>query len=175
MRFGAAKSAFVLCCAAWLAACAGVPEPAPTGATFVIVRHAEKATDDPRDPSLTPVGQARAERLARMLADAELTAVYSTGYRRTQSTAQPTARQHGLPVTTYDAAQPPEVLAARLRAAHPGGTVLVVGHSNTAPGLAAALCACDVEPMTESAYGRYYRLAAPASADAPARLEVLAW
>lgn len=167
--------AVALCCAASLAACAGLPEPTPAGATFVLVRHAEKATDDPRDPSLTPAGLDRAERLARMLADAGLTAVYATAYRRTQSTAQPTASQHGLPVTTYDAAQPPAALAARLRADHRRGTVLVVGHSNTAPGLAAALCACEVEPLAESEYGRYYRLTAPASPEAPARLEVLAW
>jgi broad specificity phosphatase PhoE len=143
-------------------------EPA---ATFVVVRHAEKAQDDPRDPS--PAGRARAERLAGMLADAPLAAVYATPFRRTRATAQPAARLHGLTVTTYDAAQPAAALAARLRASHARGTVLVVGHSNTAPALAAALCACVVEPMPKDEYGRYYRLGA--SPGAPARLEVLAW
>lgn len=162
-------------CVLLLAACAGTRATETSGATFVIVRHAEKADDDPRDPTLTPAGQARAERLARMLADAPLTAVYATRFRRTRSTAQPAARAHGLAVVTYDAARAPADIAAQLRANHTRGSVLVVGHSNTAPGLAAALCACDVEPMPESEYGRYYRLTAPASSGAPARLEVLAW
>lgn len=170
---GAAAGA--LACAFLLAAGATAPPDASTGATFVIVRHAEKATDDPRDPTLTPAGQARAERLARMLARPPLTAVYATAYRRTRATAAPAARLHGLPVTAYDAAQPPADIAARLRARHADGTVLVVGHSNTAPGLAAALCECEVESMPESEYGRYYRLTTPASAGTPARLEVLEW
>jgi phosphohistidine phosphatase SixA len=165
----------VLVCALALAACVTAPDDASTGATFVIVRHAEKATDDPRDPELAPAGEARAGRLARMLADAPLTAVYATAFRRTRLTAEPVARMHGLPVTPYDAKRPPADTAAELRARHPQGTVLVVAHSNTAPDLAAVLCGCEVEPLPESEYGRYYRLTAPASAKLPARLEVLAW
>jgi phosphohistidine phosphatase SixA len=170
-----AAAALALACALSLIGCVTPPEAASTGTTFVIVRHAEKATDDPRDPSLTPAGEARAERLAQMLADAPLTAVYATAFRRTRLTAEPAARLHGLPVTTYEAKQPPADTASELRARHTHGNVLVVAHSNTAPGLAAALCDCDVEPLTESEYGRYYRLTAPAPGSMPARLEVLAW
>lgn len=157
------------------ASCASAPPDATTGATFLIVRHAEKAADDPRDPLLSAAGQARAARLATLLADAPLKAVYSTGFRRTQATAQPVASAHGLAVEPYDARVAPSELAARLRARHSEGTVLVVGHSNTAPALAAALCACPVAPMPESEYGIHYRLEAPAAIDAPARLEVVAW
>ena len=59
--------------------------------TFVLVRHAEKATDDPKDPSLSDVGRARAARLLVSFDGVPVTAVYATGYRRTQATAQPTA------------------------------------------------------------------------------------
>lgn len=163
-----------LACLALLAACTGLAAREVAAATFVIVRHAEKAQDDPRDPTLTPAGRARAERLARMLADAPLAAVYASRFRRTRATAQPAARVHDLTVLTYDAARPAAELAAQLRASHARGTVLVVGHSNTVPALAAALCACAVEPMPEGEYGRYYRLTA-LSPDVPARLEVLAW
>lgn len=77
-----------------------------------------------------------------------------TDTRRTRQTAAPVAQVHGLPVITYDAKQQATALAARLRDAHPTGTVLVVGHSNTAPAIASALCGCEVEPMGEDEYDR---------------------
>ena len=46
--------------------------------------------------------------------------------------------------------------------------MLVVGHSNTAPAIAAALCGCAVAPMAEHAYDRLYRIDVPAAG--PARL-----
>lgn len=135
-----------------LAGCRSVPDPAD-GATFIVVRHAEKAIDDPRDPTLTSAGVARAERLARRLHRAPLVAVYATPLRRAQATAAPTARDHRLPVTTYDATSAAE-FARGLRARHAAGTVLVVGHSNTVPAIAQALCDCAIAPIADSEYGR---------------------
>ena len=136
-----------------LAGCASVPDPAG-GVTFVIVRHAEKADDDPRDPSLTPEGERRAERLASAMRLRPLVAVYATPLRRTQATAAPAAQGAGLPVTTYDPTVPAPELAGRLRQAHTAGTVLVVGHSNTVPAIASALCGCEIAPIPETEYGR---------------------
>jgi len=143
-----------------LAACASTsPTPTPTpGASFVIVRHAEKSSDDPRDPSLSEAGRARAQRLAAALKTQPLRAVYATAYRRTQQTGEPTAQSHRLQVVTYDAKQPAADFAATLRREHPSGTVLVVGHSNTAPDIAAALCQCSVTPMAETEYDRRMRI-----------------
>lgn len=124
-------------------------------AVFVLVRHAEKAKDDPKDPTLSEAGIARAERIAASLAGAPVRAAYATAYRRTQLTATPTARSHGLDVRTYDAAQPTAEFARQLRASHRTGTVLVVGHSNTIPDLAAALCACPVGKMAEDEFDRW--------------------
>jgi len=120
----------------------------------VLVRHAEKATDDPKDPSLSDVGRARAARLAASFDGVPVTAVYATGYRRTQATAQPTAEAHGLPVRTYEAGMPADAFAATLRATHASGTVLVVGHSNTVPAIASALCGCAVAPMRDDEFDR---------------------
>ena len=70
--------------------CGGCMTKAPSGASiadttvFVIVRHAEKASNDPKDPSLSEAGHARARRLTERLAVQRMTAVYATGYRRTQ-------------------------------------------------------------------------------------------
>lgn len=135
----------------------------------VLVRHAEKASDDPKDPSLSEAGQDRAQRLADALADAPLAAAYATAYRRTQSTAAPSAARHGIAVTTYDASQPAAAFAERLRETHAEGTVLIVGHSNTVPALAAALCGCEVAPMREDEFDR--RIEIRIAVDGQARIE----
>src|SRR5690606_4222872 len=63
--------------------------------TVVVVRHAEKA-DASRDPSLSEAGRARALALDSALADARVTAVIVTPYRRNAETAAPVAARHGL-------------------------------------------------------------------------------
>ena len=144
-----------------VAACGTTKSTAPAGATtttFVLVRHAEKGTDDARDPSLNDAGRARAERLAQLLSDAPLTTVYATAYRRTQQTAQPAAAEHGISVTTYDAKMADAAFASQLRAAHARGTVLVVGHSNSVPGIVAALSGTAVEAIQDDQFDRIYRV-----------------
>ncbi len=165
-----------------LAACAGAP-PQPQsqpqsqsqsqspGTRYVIVRHAEKASDDPRDPSLSPAGRQRALRLAERLREEPLRAVYVTHYRRTAQTAEPSAQAHALVARSYDARQPAAAFAAQLRRAHSAGSVLVVGHSNTAPDIAAALCACSVAPMPETEFDRRMIVDIDAQGRARLRLE----
>jgi broad specificity phosphatase PhoE len=125
------------------------------GTIFVIVRHAEKAADDPKDPTLSEAGHARALRLAERLADAHVSAVYATGYRRTQLTAAPTALAHEVEVRIYDAAMNAADFAAQLRGRQAPGTVLVVGHSNTVSAIAGALCECEVAPLRDDEYDRW--------------------
>lgn len=141
----------VLLALALLAGCVTPPAPATT---IILVRHAEKVPDGSKDPELTPAGVARADALAVRLADAPLDAVYSTAFRRTQQTAAPTARGHHLAVVTYDAKESAADLSARLKREHAGQNVLVVGHSNTIPGIASALCSCAVAEMSEAEYDR---------------------
>lgn len=138
---------------ALLAGCASAPHD-EARTTFILVRHAEKVADGSKDPPLTAAGEQRAQALSRRLASMRLSAVYATGFQRTQQTAAPTARAHGLDVITYDAKQPAPQLAAQLRRDHTRGTVLVVGHSNTIPDIATALCDCAVAPMSEAEYDR---------------------
>lgn len=146
----------VLVLLASLAAGCGTATPRDTVAplTFVVVRHGEKASDDPEDPSLSTAGRARAAALAERLLDEPLVAVYATEFRRTRQTAQPAATAHRLPVGAYYARGPAGEIAAQWRQAHRAGTVLVVGHSNTVPDLVAALCACATAPMDDSEYDR---------------------
>ena len=142
----------LLACALLLGCTPTRPTPAPL--VFVIVRHAEKASDEPRDPTLSAAGRARAQRLADSLAARRLAAVYATGYRRTRETAAATAAAHGLAVASYDAGQDAGTFAAELRQRHASGTVLVVGHSNTVPAIAAALCGCTVAALGEDEFDR---------------------
>ncbi|GAB3388475.1 phosphoglycerate mutase family protein [Lysobacter fragariae] len=136
-----------------LAACTSNP-PRATATTFVLVRHAEKASDASKDPPLSPQGEARAHALATLLQDRPLAAVYATAYQRTQLTARPAAASQGLAVTTYDANRTAAEFAATLQRDHAGTNVLVVGHSNTVPDIAAALCRCSVAPIADGEFDR---------------------
>lgn len=156
--------------AACVMSCSTQPRPSATDTTFLVVRHAEKVLDDSADPALTDTGQKRAEALAGSLTHQPLTAVYATAFRRTQQTAVPAARAHGLQVITYDAKQPAAHFVAQLRHAHRAGMVLVVGHSNTVPAIASALCACDVPPMDDTEYNR--RMTIRIAPDGTARLAI---
>ena len=45
---------------------------AQTTTTFILVRHAEKGTDDPRDPDLSDAGKQRAQVLANLLKETKV-------------------------------------------------------------------------------------------------------
>ena len=49
-----------------------------------IVRHAEKTATGGKDPDLSVAGQKRAEALARILKDSQITTVFVTEFKRTQ-------------------------------------------------------------------------------------------
>lgn len=133
-------------------------ESVPAG-TIIVVRHAEKI-DDSRDPALSAAGQARAQALAEVLADAGLDVAYASQYQRTRLTAEPAAEAAGLEVIVASVEGDIEAWAAsfarELIGHHSGETVLVVGHSNTVPPLVAVLCSCEVEPLADSNYDRIY-------------------
>ena len=72
----------------------------------------------------------------------------------TGQTIAAVAARHHLPVTLYAAGDAASAFAARLRAAHPTGSVLIAGHSNTVPGIVAALCQCEAAEMPDHEYDR---------------------
>lgn len=101
--------------------------------TIYIVRHAEKQLVDNPDPDLAQVGQVRAKKLAQILQNQEIKHIFSSDYKRTRQTAQPTAEQFGLIIQTYDPRNQ-DALVDQLRSLE--GNILVVGHSNTVSQLA---------------------------------------
>src|SRR5690606_26671440 len=97
-----------------------------------IVRHAEKLlTGD--DPALSVAGNARAIKLSQILADEEITHVFSTDYNRTRLTVSPTANGAGVRIESYDPKNH-DGLVTQLRDLD--GNIVVVGHSNTVSQLA---------------------------------------
>jgi broad specificity phosphatase PhoE len=116
-----------------------LPAAARAQRALIIVRHAEKISDT--DERLSEAGVARAARLAAMLRDAGVTAIYATNTERTIHTAKPLADALRLSVETYDTrvgagtkldSRP---FVERLRKENGGDVVLIVGHSNTVPDL----------------------------------------
>jgi broad specificity phosphatase PhoE len=123
--------------------------PAPV---VYLVRHAEKL-DDSKDPPLSEAGAARAAELARMLAEAGITHVWSTDLKRTRLTAGPVAQRSSVTVATYDPAKLDQ-LAIRLKTTP--GRHLVVGHSNTTPDLVRALGGDPHGAIQDTEYDRLY-------------------
>ena len=112
----------------------------------IVVRHAERADGGAgtaaamtsgNDPELSEAGKARAQKLATMLGDAGIVAIYTTEYRRTKDTAAPLAARTGAKVEAV-ASRDLAILVAKIKS-HTAGAVLVVGHSNTVPQIVKAL------------------------------------
>jgi len=141
-----------------LGACATI-QPARTPDTVAVaahkqvfvIRHLQKGQGE--DPPLTAQGAANAERLADLLSDRGIAAIFATRTRRTMETAAPLARRLGIAITPYDPKNPGALADAV--AAVPG-PVLVVGHSNTVPDLVDRLGGPAQPPMSEQDYGRLF-------------------
>ena len=123
--------------------------------TFILVRHAEKSQDDPRDPSLSEVGIKRALALKTLLSQTEISALYSTSYKRTRSTVQPIAEATGLEIQTYDPRSAD--FLKEIMEKYKGKTVVVSGHSNTTPLVANMLIGSrKFQQLSEDDYSKVF-------------------
>jgi len=118
-----------------------------------IVRHAEKANSGGKDPELSVQGRKRAEALANILKDSQITAVFVTEFKRTQETAAPTARAAHVSPTVIPANNI-GVLVEKLRTLN--GNALVVGHGNTIPDLLRALGIATPVSIPEDDYAEIF-------------------
>lgn len=142
----------------------GPSKPAgPAQWTFTVVRHADRADDGTDDPPLTDAGDNRADRLADLLQPQHGVAVYASPYRRAQQTAMPTSVAWDVPVTTYDPTDAPEVLLSQVVLEHPSGAVLIVGHSDTVPGIVGVLCGCSIDAIADDDFGKLYQVSLDAN------------
>ncbi len=123
--------------------------------TFILIRHAEKADDGTRNPPLTDQGKDRAERLKDLFAEAGVTAIYTTPYKRTRATVAPLALELGMIVKEYDPRS--NDFIEEIMKSHKGGTIVVSGHSNTTPFVANALLGNkQFEQLSEKEYGMIF-------------------
>jgi phosphohistidine phosphatase SixA len=122
-----------------------------TGAApmIFIVRHAEKASSGDKDPDLSVQGQKRANALAHILQDSQITSVFVTEFKRTQRTAAPTATAAHVTPTVL----PANDIGALVEKLHAlKGNALVVGHGNTIPDLLKALGIATPTSIPENDY-----------------------
>jgi broad specificity phosphatase PhoE len=145
---------------------------AETSTTIILARHGEKLTAPADDPPLSPAGEARAIALAEAVRGAGVTAIYSTPWKRTQSTARPASERLGVPITTFDVRAGTgdygQGYAAELLAKHRGRVVLVVGHSNTVPNILRGLGITDAPTIADAEYDNLFIVTIPETG--PARV-----
>ncbi len=160
-----------------VSAWAQAPFPQLPGATVVVVRHAERAQDDPSDPTLTAAGVKRADALAAALEKFGVDAAITTHLKRTQLTAAPTVAKAGITPTVVTpkrgdtAGHIADVVAAVDSARREKKqAILIVGHSNTVPLIVKALSGVAVPNMCESQHADFYVVTLAGSDAATARL-----
>lgn len=117
----------------------------------VVIRHAEKVSDS--DERLSEAGRARASRLAAMLKDTGITAIYSTDTERARDTAGPLAEALKQKVRIYDKVA---LFLEALHRDHANEIVLVVGHSNTVAELVKGLGAPDAVTIAKDEYDNLF-------------------
>jgi broad specificity phosphatase PhoE len=156
--------------AAFAAALLAAWPAAASDQILFLVRHAEKVESPAAqpapaammadDPPLSAAGQARAVKLAALLASADVKYIFTTEYRRTRETAAPLAEKLKLkPVIS--AAKDPTPLLEQVRRVT--GNVLIVGHSNTLPDLLKKLGVKEDVTIGEHDYDSLFVVVRPAT------------
>jgi len=136
-------------------------------AMVIVVRHAERAAAPAADPLLTEAGSLRANALRNALASAGVSAVVATQFQRTQLTAGPLVDSLRLTPVIVRAGNPLQAhldsVVAAVRRQPAGSVVLVVGHSNTVPGIIATLGGPKMADLCDSEYSHMFVLHFPAA------------
>ncbi len=125
--------------------------------TIILIRHAEKAEANAKDPSLSDTGNQRAEGLAKLFKDIPIDAFYATPYKRTIETITPIARANGKEILTYNPSDKNST-AAMINSGK-GKRIIIAGHSNTIPQMVNTLIGKnEFTSMEESDYGKIWFL-----------------
>lgn len=129
--------------------------------TFYVVRHAEKMLDGSTNPLLSKQGKARAHKLSRILEKEKITAIYSTPFKRTSATAEPTSIGQNVAVQVYDPSNNDGLVQQALQK-YGGGKILIVGHSNTVPHIVNTIIKSDqYTDLKDSEYDKIFIVRLP--------------
>jgi broad specificity phosphatase PhoE len=135
-----------------------------TTTVVVLARHAEPEIGSIQDPPLSAEGEQRAQKLAQMFGRdkgvGHRDASYVSDARRTQQTAAPLAERLGKKVVVIPSADTRGTVS-RIMREHSGGTVLIVGHSNTVPSLINELSGVEVARIADDEYDTLYVVSIP--------------
>src|SRR5689334_17061501 len=124
--------------------------------TVILVRHAEKKIEPTNpDPDLAPEGVVRAQEIARVFANAGITTIFATQYKRTQQTVKPLSDHIGVPVTLLDSKQTDE-LVKRIQTQLRGQTIFISGHNDTVPAIASALSGQKFPAIPDNEYDNVF-------------------
>jgi broad specificity phosphatase PhoE len=142
-----------------------------------VVRHAERAREGPEtDIPLSKLGAEHAARLAEILKNAGVTAIYATDTTRARQTGEPLAQLAKVSIKTYDTVDDKGNMTAapfvaKLKIDERNGIVLVVGHSNTVPDILAAYGVTEPVRIGPDDYGDLF-LVVPQATGPPALLRL---
>lgn len=137
-----------------------------TTTVVVLVGPAEKDVGKIDDPPLSDEGEQRAQRLARMFGEGSgadrPSAVYVSGTRVAQQTAAPLAERLGVhPVAVGEVRE----TVARVLKEHEGGTVLLIGTSETVPQLLHELSGRGILMSKDDEYDTAFVISIPTFGD----------
>ncbi len=137
----------------------------------VLVRHAEKAAVAGNDPPLSDIGTERAAALASALVASQPSAIVVSALQRTALTAAVVARQTGVTpqAIAMEGGTAGHIAAVARAVQQAKGVVLVVGHSNTVPGIIRALGGPALPEICDATYS-YFFVLVPARDGQPAAL-----
>ena len=121
--------------------------------TVFVVRHADREAPEP-DPPLTALGLKQASALARVLASANITHIFTSEAIRSHQTAAPTADSFHVKSVVIDSAKLDELIAQVRATLKPGEATLVVGHRGSVPKIVKTLTGRDVAPLAVGEFDR---------------------
>jgi broad specificity phosphatase PhoE len=127
--------------------------------TIVVVRHADKI-DNTDDAALSPTGEAQARRLAHVLKDVGISAIYTTQFKRTIQTGAPLADLLKIKLLAYEQTDVDGVVR-EIQQKQPTEVVMVVGHRSTVPKILKQFGASEPVALGSSEYDSLFILTLP--------------
>jgi len=125
--------------------------------TYYLFRHAEKDTLPKSNPVLNDIGYERAFKLADIFRKTKVDKIYSTFYNRTMHTVDSLATTKGISTSIYTPGKMKDT-SQEIQTAKEDKNFVVVGHSNTIPGMVNLLMGRQIltQNINENTYDDFF-------------------